>query len=51
MSEHGVVPAQRRGTEPAHQGTHFYHKYLAEMWNGSEEGSYSRLVDCCITQV
>ena len=24
---------------------------LAEMWSGSEEGSYSRLIDCCITQL
>ena len=22
----------------------------AEMWSGSEEGSYVRLIDCCITQ-
>jgi hypothetical protein len=25
--------------------------YLAEMWSGSEEGSYLRLIDCCITQL
>jgi len=22
---------------------------MAEMWSGSEEGSYFRLIDCCIT--
>ena len=25
--------------------------YLAEMWSGSEEGSYLRLIDCCIPQL
>jgi hypothetical protein len=24
---------------------------IAEMWRGSEKGSYSRLIDCCITQL
>jgi hypothetical protein len=24
---------------------------LAETWSGSEEGSYLRLIDCCITQL
>ena len=25
--------------------------HLAEIWSGSEEGSYLRLIDCCITQL
>ena len=25
--------------------------YSAEMWSGSEEGSYSRRIDYCITQL
>ena len=29
----------------------FKNNYLAEMWSGSEEGSYVRLKDCCITQL
>jgi len=29
----------------------FKHNYIPEMWSGSEEGSYSRLKDCCITQL
>jgi hypothetical protein len=24
---------------------------IAEMWSGFEEGSYLRLIDCCITQL
>jgi len=29
----------------------FQNNRLAEMWSDSEEGSYLRLVDCCITQL
>ena len=29
----------------------FQNKCLAESCSGSEEGSYSRLIDCCITQL
>ena len=25
--------------------------YFAEMCSGSEEGSYFRLIDCCVTQL
>ena len=37
-----------------HLPTHsfeFKKNCLAEMWNGSKKGSYSRLIDCCITQL
>ena len=29
----------------------FKNNCLAEMWSGSEEGSYLRLIDGCITQL
>ena len=29
----------------------FGNNYLAEMWRGSEEGSYLRLIVCFITQL
>jgi len=29
----------------------FRNTYLTEMWSGSEEGSYLRLIDFCITQL
>ena len=29
----------------------FKNNCLVEMWSGSEEGSYARLIDCCITQL
>jgi len=29
----------------------FKNNYFAEMWSGSEEGSYLRLIDFCITQL
>jgi len=29
----------------------FKNNYFAEMWSGSEEGSYLRLTDLCITQL
>jgi len=29
----------------------FQNNCLAEMWSSSEEGSYLRLIDCCITQL
>ena len=29
----------------------FKNNYSAEMWSGSDEGSYLRLIDCCITQL
>ena len=29
----------------------FKHNYFAEMCSGSEEGSYLRLIDLCITQL
>ena len=30
-------------------GTALNNNYAAEMWSGSEEGSYLRLIHCCIT--
>ena len=33
------------------QATQYKNNCLAEIWSGSEEGSYSRLIDCCITQL
>jgi len=29
----------------------FKNNCLAQIWSGSEEGSYLRLIDCCITQL
>ena len=29
----------------------FKNNCSAEMWSGSEEGSYLKLIDCCITQL
>ena len=29
----------------------FKNNYLAEMWSGSEEGSFFMLIDCCSTQL
>ena len=33
------------------QKVQFKNICLAEMWSSSEAGSYSRLIDCCITQL
>ena len=43
-----VLEFQVRGGVALHTLTN---DHLAEMWSGSEEGSYLRLIDCCITQV
>ena len=32
-------------------GVNLKNNCLAEMWSRSEEGSYSRLIDCCIIQL
>ena len=36
---------------PAGQGSQFKNNYYTEMCSGSEEGSYLRLIDFCITQL
>ena len=41
-------PAHRRCVTPPPQ---FKNNFSAEMWSGSEEGSYLRLIDGCITQL
>jgi hypothetical protein len=28
-----------------------YNNCSAEMWSGSEEGSYLRIIDCCLSQL
>ena len=37
-----------RWRQPSSQ---FKNNLLAEMWSGSQEGSYFRLINCCITQL
>ena len=32
-------------------GFQFKNNSLAEIWSGTEEGSYLRLIDCCSTQL
>ena len=39
------------GPEIEWYSSQFKNNWSAEMWSGSEEGSYSRLTDCCITQL
>ena len=56
----GVLPCKPEGvstdaptTNPAcaHASSQSQNTSLAEMWSGVEEGSYSRPIDCCITQL
>ena len=48
-SQHLVlIMSQPPGTAHSSQ---FKNNFFAEMWSGSEEGPYSRLIDCCITQL
>jgi len=42
----------RRVRKPAHRySSQFENNYFTEMCSGSEEGSYLRLIDGCITQL
>jgi hypothetical protein len=47
-----LMPPRRasRGVVPSSLDSGTWNNRLAEMWRGSEEGSYLRLTDCCVTQ-
>ena len=57
LSERESCAAQRRASAPPSEccterySPQFKNNCLAEMWSGSEEGSYLRLTDCYITQL
>ena len=49
-----TTPNRSASTQDQHEiakRSQFKGNCSAEMWSGSEEGSYVRLIDCCITQL